>query len=61
MSKGRVIGIDLGTTNSVVSVMENGQPVVMTETTEFVVPRSIPMTLPLLIYSVLPTAVTIVS
>src|SRR6187397_951816 len=29
MSKGRVIGIDLGTTNSVVSVMENGQPVVI--------------------------------
>ena len=28
-SKGRVIGIDLGTTNSVVSVMENGQPVVI--------------------------------
>src|SRR5215510_2407020 len=29
MAKGRVIGIDLGTTNSVVSVMENGQPVVI--------------------------------
>ncbi len=29
MSKGRVIGIDLGTTNSVVSVIENGQPVVI--------------------------------
>jgi molecular chaperone DnaK len=29
MSKGRVIGIDLGTTNSVVAVMENGQPVVI--------------------------------
>jgi molecular chaperone DnaK len=29
MNKGRVIGIDLGTTNSVVSVMENGQPVVI--------------------------------
>jgi molecular chaperone DnaK len=29
MSKGRVIGIDLGTTNSVVSVMENGEPVVI--------------------------------
>ncbi len=29
MSKGRVIGIDLGTTNSVVSVMENGQPIVI--------------------------------
>ena len=28
-SKGRVIGIDLGTTNSVVSVMENGQPIVI--------------------------------
>ena len=28
-SKGRVIGIDLGTTNSVVSVMENSQPVVI--------------------------------
>ena len=25
----RVIGIDLGTTNSVVSVIENGQPVVI--------------------------------
>ncbi|HEX4914093.1 MAG TPA: molecular chaperone DnaK, partial [Vicinamibacterales bacterium] len=29
MGKGRVIGIDLGTTNSVVSVMENGQPTVI--------------------------------
>ena len=26
---GKVIGIDLGTTNSVVSVMEGGQPVVI--------------------------------
>jgi len=27
---GRIIGIDLGTTNSVVAVMESGDPVVIT-------------------------------
>ena len=29
-TKGKVIGIDLGTTNSVVAVMEGGEPVVIT-------------------------------
>src|SRR5215210_1793062 len=29
MAKGKVIGIDLGTTNSVVAVMEGGQPAVI--------------------------------
>src|ERR1051326_4154353 len=29
MAKGKVIGIDLGTTNSVVAVMEGGQPTVI--------------------------------
>jgi len=30
MSKGKIIGIDLGTTNSVVAVMEGGEPIVIT-------------------------------
>ncbi|MEK7269389.1 MAG: molecular chaperone DnaK, partial [Planctomycetota bacterium] len=30
MAKGKIIGIDLGTTNSVVAVMEGGEPLVMT-------------------------------
>src|ERR687884_1437999 len=30
MDMGKVIGIDLGTTNSVVAVMEGGEPVVIT-------------------------------
>jgi molecular chaperone DnaK len=30
MDMGKIIGIDLGTTNSVVAVMEGGQPVVIT-------------------------------
>ncbi|MCW5881599.1 MAG: Hsp70 family protein, partial [Anaerolineae bacterium] len=29
MAKGKVLGIDLGTTNSVVAVMEGGDPVVI--------------------------------
>src|SRR3970040_1472093 len=29
MAKGKVIGIDLGTTNSVVAIMEGGQPTVI--------------------------------
>ena len=32
MSKSKIIGIDLGTTNSVVAVMEGGEPVVITNT-----------------------------
>jgi molecular chaperone DnaK len=30
---GKIIGIDLGTTNSVVAVMEGGEPATTTETT----------------------------
>ena len=30
MSKSKIIGIDLGTTNSVVAVMEGGEPIVIT-------------------------------
>ena len=30
MSNSKIIGIDLGTTNSVVSVLEGGEPVVIT-------------------------------